>query len=294
MEPGRPDQTDIPAIEWPTVALTVLVYGGWLALTAWHATLPWPVLLVGGAWVVAWQGSLQHEVIHDHPTRHRWINNAIGFIPLSLWLPYAVYAREHTAHHTTPHLTDPLDDTESNYLPRPGGLPHILSVLEATLIGRMVFGPPIRVARFWWSEMRRATAAPLTVAREWVPHLIGVALLLAWFDHVGLSLVTYVLCFVWPGTGLLLIRSFAEHRASPDPAARTAVVADFGPLALLFLNNNLHPWHHTHPGVPWYDLPALYHADPQAFPRAPRYSGYGAVFARFAFRAHDSLIHPGR
>ncbi len=283
-----------PASEWPTLALTVVIYGGWLVLTAWHAMLPWPVLLLAGGWIVAWQGSLQHEVIHDHPTRNRWINNAIGFPPLSLWLPYAVYAREHAAHHATPHLTDPFDDTESNYLARSGGLAHRLATLEATLAGRIVFGPPIRVARFGLSEARRTWRDPWAVAREWAPHLVALGLIVAWLDHVGLSLSVYALCFVWPGTSLLLIRSFAEHRADADPAARTAVVADFGPLALLFLNNNLHPWHHTHPGVPWYDLPALYHADPQAFPRAPRYSGYGAVFARFAFRAHDSLIHPGR
>ena len=96
---GATDEFPIsrPAIEWPTLALTVVIYGGWLVLTAWHAMLPWPVLLLAGGWIVAWQGSLQHEVIHDHPTRNRWINNAIGFPPLSLWLPYAVYAREHAA-----------------------------------------------------------------------------------------------------------------------------------------------------------------------------------------------------
>jgi fatty acid desaturase len=281
------------AVEWPTLALAMVIYGGWLELTAWHAALPWPVLFAGGAWIVAWQGSLQHEVIHDHPTRHRWFNDAIGFVPLSLWLPYAIYRREHTAHHATPHLTDPRDDTESNYLPQPGGLAHWLAALEATLAGRMVFGPPIRVGRFALAELRRARSSPRVVAREWLPHLVAVALIVLWLRHVGLSLGTYLLCFVWPGTSLLLVRSFAEHRASADPAERTALVADRGPLALLFLNNNLHPWHHAHPGVPWYRLPALYRADPQAFARAPRYAGYGAVMARYLFRAHDGLVHPG-
>jgi fatty acid desaturase len=294
MGPERTSEQIAQGIEWPTVLLALVIYGGWLALTAWHAQVPGPLLLAGGAWLLAWQGSLQHEVIHDHPTRHRWINDAIGFVPLSLWLPYAVYRREHTAHHTTPHLTDPLDDTESNYLPRRGGLPHVLAAMEATLAGRMLFGPPIRVARFWLSELRRATGNPLGVAHEWLVHLAGVALVLLWLDHVGLSIGMYMLCFVWPGTSLLLVRSFAEHRASPDPAERTALVADSGPLALLFLNNNLHPWHHAHPGVPWYALPALYRANPQEFARAPRYPGYRAVLARFLFRAHDGLVHPGR
>lgn len=282
------------SVEWPTLVLAITIYGGWLALTAWHAALPWPLVMLGGAWLIAWHGSLQHEVIHGHPTSNQRINDAIGFPPLALWLPYAIYHREHRAHHDTPHLTDPFDDTESNYVPRPGGMAHALCAMEATLAGRMVFGPPIRVARFWWAELHRAGRDPLAVARDWWPHLFGVALILLWLDHVGLSLGHYLLWFVWPGMALSLIRSFAEHRASPDPAARTALVTDSGPLALLFLNNNLHTWHHAYPGIAWYRLPALHRADPHAFAQAPRYADYGTVFARFLLRPNDRLVHPGR
>jgi hypothetical protein len=105
--------------------------------------------------------------------------------------------------------------------------------------------------------------------------------------------MTYVLCFIWPGTALSLIRSYAEHRASADPAARTAIVADSGPLALLFLNNNLHIWHHAYPALP-YAPPAAYRADPDAFPQAPRYAHYGVIFTRFLLRPHDRLVHPAR
>ena len=293
---GVADRTErVPlSVEWPTLALALAIYGGWLAVTAWHAALPGPLLFALGAWLVAWQGSLQHEVIHGHPTPRRWVNDAIGFAPLSLWLPYAIYRRDHMAHHGTDHLTDPFDDTESNYLPRRGGLAHVFAALEATLAGRIVFGPPIRAVRFWIGELRRLRRDPAGVARDWVPHLVGVALVLVWLDHVGLPLRTYLLCFVWPGIGLSLIRSFAEHRASADPEARTATVIDFGPLAWLFLYNNLHVWHHGRPAAPWYALPALHRAAPDAFAQAPRYAGYRAVFARFLFRAHDTLIHPGQ
>ncbi len=282
------------AVEWPTLVLAVVIYGGWLVVTAFHAMIPWPFLLIGGAWLIAWQSSLQHEVIHGHPTNTRAINDAIGFPPLALWLPYSIYRREHIAHHTTPHLTDPFDDSESNYLPHPGGLAHALAALEAILASRLIVGPPIRVCRFWWSEMRRLAHNPVTVARDWLPHLVGVMLVILWLNLVGLSLSRYLLLFVWPGIALSLIRSFAEHRASADPSARTALVTDFGPLALLFLNNNLHTWHHARPGVPWYRLPTLHHADPQAFAQAPRYPGYGAIIARYMFRPHDRLVHPGR
>ena len=292
MGPFDASDNQAPSIEWPTLFLALAIYGGWIAVTAWHAHLPWPELLFLGAWLTAWQGSLQHEVIHGHPTRTRWLNDAIAFPPLSLWLPFVIYQRDHTMHHATPHLTDPLDDTESSYLSRAGGLPHLLLALEATLAGRMLFGPLIRVARFWLDEALRAWRTPVAVARDWLPHLAGVGLILCWLDYVGLSFGTYLLCFVWPGFALSLIRSYAEHRASPNPEARTAIVTDFGPLALLFLNNNLHVWHHLRPDRPWYTLPALYRASPDAFPMAPHYAHYGVVFSRFFLRPHDRLIHP--
>ncbi|EGD59076.1 fatty acid desaturase [Novosphingobium nitrogenifigens DSM 19370] len=292
MAQGQAGNPGSISVEWPTLVLAVAIYGGWLALAYAHAALPWPVLMIAGAWLIAWHGSLQHEVIHGHPTPYRWINDAIGFPPLSLWLPYAIYRRDHIAHHRTPHLTDPLDDSESNYLARPGGPAHLVAAAESTLAGRMVLGPPIRIVRFWWSELRRAGTHPLAFVRDWAPHMIGVTLVLGWLHHVGLSPMTYVLCFIWPGTALSLIRSYAEHRASADPAARTAIVADNGPLALLFLNNNLHIWHHAYPALPWYALPAAYRADPDAFPQAPRYAHYGVIFARFLLRPHDRLVHP--
>ena len=55
--------------ELPTWGLAALIYGSWLALTWWHAVLPWFVLLPLGAWLIAWFGHLQHEVLHGHPTR---------------------------------------------------------------------------------------------------------------------------------------------------------------------------------------------------------------------------------
>ena len=69
---------------------------------------------------------------------------------------------------------------------------------------------------------------------------------------------------VYVALSILKIRTFLEHRAHADPAARTVIVEDRGPLALLFLNNNLHVVHHAHPGVPWYALPALYRARPDS------------------------------
>lgn len=292
MSAGTGQTGTIAAIEWPTLGLAAVIYGGWLMLIAFHAHVPLLLACAIGAWLIAWHGSLQHETIHGHPTRNAAINDAIGYPPLALWLPYWLYAREHAAHHATPHLSDPYDDTESNYLARPGGLAHALALLEATLVGRVVFGPPIRVGRLLIAEVQRARRDPAGVARDWVPHALAAAAVLAWVSHCGLPIVVYICGMVWPGLGLTLIRAYAEHRADADPAARTAIIADRGPLALLFLNNNLHSWHHANPAAPWYALPAMYRANPAAFPKAPRYRHYGEVIARFAFAPHDRLVHP--
>jgi len=50
--------------------------------------------------------SLQHEIIHGHPTRKRWLNNLIGQWPLALWLPFENYRHSHLAHHNDEVLLD--------------------------------------------------------------------------------------------------------------------------------------------------------------------------------------------
>jgi fatty acid desaturase len=105
----------ISRIEWPTIGLAVFIYGGWALLTFFHAQLPTALAALLGAWLIAWHSSLQHELLHGHPTSCSHLNHAIGFIPLSLWLPYNVYRSSHLAHHRAETLTDPLNDLESYY-----------------------------------------------------------------------------------------------------------------------------------------------------------------------------------
>ncbi len=84
-------------------------------LTLFWAAIPIWLLVPLAAWLIAWQGSLQHEVMHGHPTRNRRINDAIGWPPLSLWLPYPIYRVSHLRHHRDEYLTDPIEDPESTY-----------------------------------------------------------------------------------------------------------------------------------------------------------------------------------
>lgn len=284
--------------EWPTVILALVIYGGWALATWRHAAMPWPIRALVGGWLLAWQGSLQHEVIHGHPTPRRWLNTLIGWIPLSLWLPFERYRSSHLDHHAAEALTEPGPDPESRYLaPRAGiagALAKLAGELQATLLGRIIFGPIVDVVRFAASELW--SGGGRGGRRIWVTHALGVFALVAWLKLVcGMDLGDYVLTFVYPGAALTLIRSYAEHRAHVLPERRVAVVEKAPILGLLFLNNNLHAVHHHHPAAPWYGLPQIYRRGRNAVLQANGglvYDGYAEVFRRYLLRRHDVLVHP--
>ena len=287
-------------LEAPTWVLVALIYGGWLALTFCWNSLPLVVVLPLAAWICAWQMSLQHELMHGHPTRNEHINTALASPPLNLWLPYRLYREQHLRHHRHAHLTDPLEDPESTYLApeawnaAPRWRRHLHSACN-TAIGRLLLGPPLAVALFWmvqWRLIGRAEAP----WRVWLGHAAGVAGVMLWVVGVcRIDLLTYILCFVYPGTALIMIRSLAEHRAAEDPADRTAVVERAGLLGLLFLHNNLHVLHHERPGLPWYALPSAWRVARSSLLTGrtiPIYRGYLDVAVRYALRPHHPGPHP--
>ena len=288
-------------LEWPTLALASAIYGGWLALTWFWAALPWPLLALLGGWLVAWQGSLQHEVMHGHPTRRRAVNDAIGWPPLSLWLPYAIYRTSHLRHHRDELLTDPIEDPESVYLTGTAwrdASPVWRAILTAnmTLAGRLTIGPLIMIAGFLLDEARRLAAREPGRAGLWSRHAVGCAAVAAWVSVVcGMPAWVYALCFVYAGASLTRLRSFAEHRYADRHEERTAIVENGRLLGLLYLNNNLHVLHHLRPGVPWYRLPALYAAERASLHARNGglvYDGYLDIVRRFLFTAHDEPLHP--
>ena len=100
---------------------------------------------------------------------------------------------------------------------------------------------------------------------------------------------------VMPGTGVLLIRSFAEHRARPGMRERTAIVEDSWVLGPLFLFNNLHSLHHEEPLLPWYRYNARYRQCARrllAENAGLVYSSYFDVARRFLLWPHDHVEHP--
>ena len=289
------------AVEWPTLFLTLAIYGGWAALTLFHDAVPLYFLVPAAAWTIAWHASLQHEIIHGHPTRWRTVNRALGFVPLSLWIPFARYRTLHLCHHRDERLTDPLDDPESFYWTgddweRLGPLSRGLVEAQTCLLGRLLIGPAWSITRFFVTEARAIRSGDRMAAAVWMRHLLGCLAVLAWVWGVcGINPLAYVAIFVYPGIALQLVRSFAEHKAEDDVAKRTAVVEAETVFGLLFLNNNLHAAHHAHPTLPWYRLPAWYRAHRATLlddNGSLVYRGYRDVFRRFFLASYDRPSHP--
>lgn len=293
----------LPAtIEWPTMAVATAIYLGFGLVTVFHEALPTALVIALGAYLIAWHGSLQHEVLHGHPTPWPWFNRALVALPLSLWLPYDRYRDAHLAHHADENLTDPVLDPESYYLPaerwaRRDWVAIAMGWIHNTVLGRLTLGPAIAMYRFMREELSQARIAPGAALRVWAIHLSGVAAVMTWVVVVcGIEAWWYVVAMAYPGTSLSLLRSFLEHQARPAIGERTVIIDAEAPLSLLFLNNNLHVIHHAVPGAPWYRLPALYRADRErwlARNGGYHYRGYWEVICRFLLWPKEAPVHPG-
>ncbi len=111
----------------------------------------------------------------------------------------------------------------------------------------------------------------------------------------GMPLWLYALTFVYPGTALMLLRSFLEHQAAEEVGERTAIVEAGPVMSLLYLNNNLHAVHHARPRTPWYRLPAIYRANRAkvlAGNGGYRYASYARIVWTYLFRAKEPPVHP--
>lgn len=285
-------------VEWPTLMVLVATYLLWgVGTWFWTVSGPLSVLLVGVT--VTQHSSLQHEALHGHPTLKTWLNEALVFPSVSLIMPYGRFRDTHLQHHYDPRLTDPYDDPESNFvdpqvwagLSRP-----VRALLRAnnTLLGRITLGPGIMTVLWLRSEARALRKGVPGVLGAWVLHLLGLIPVLAWLVWVGMPLWAYAIS-AYIGLGLLRIRTFLEHRAHDAFRARTVIVEDSGPLALLFLNNNFHAVHHTHPNLAWYRLPAQYRALKDHYQRRNDgyvFSSYKQIFAEYFLTAKDPVPHP--
>jgi fatty acid desaturase len=289
------------AVEWPTIALAVLIYGLWGLLTFFHASIPFWLWIPLGAWTVAWHASLQHEVIHGHPTANRTLNRLIACWPLLLWLPYESYRISHLIHHRDERLTDPLDDPESHYWTQEqwdklSPLHALIVRVNATFLGRITIGPARAMYSFLLSEAKLVWEGNAMHRRIWASHALQAAVVLAWLVLVcGINPLVYFALIVYPATSLMLVRSFAEHRAESEVDERTAIVENAPIFGLLFLYNNLHVVHHENPMMPWYEIPAWYRANRDRIVAENGglvYNSYFEIARRYFLTEHDTQIHP--
>jgi len=287
-------------VEWPTLALLGVCYALWALGTTWLAGLWLPLGVIVTAIMVGLFSSLQHEMIHGHPFRNQAANGALVFPGLSVLIPYLRFRDTHMDHHLNAVLTDPYDDPESNYLDPAvwRRLPRVLQavlIFNNTLLGRLVIGPLVSQIAFMAGDARLALAGDKRVIRGWLWHIPSVALVVWWLLAVGQMPLWSYLIAAYMGLALVKIRTFLEHQAHARAAGRTAIIEDRGPLALLFLNNNLHVVHHMHPRVPWYRLPQLYFANRERYIRRNGgyvYRSYAQVFRRHFLRTKDPVPHP--
>ncbi len=287
-------------IEWPTLGLILATYAGWVLVTAFGEMLTVWLALPMLTLLLVLHSSLQHEMMHGHPFRDQRASDVLAWPGLGLFIPYGRFRALHLAHHKDANLTDPHDDPESFYFaPEIYARLHwsFRAMLEVnnTLSGRIVLGPLVGTEAFMRTEIGLIRRGVPGVLRDWLVHLGTVAGVLWWLANVAsLPVWAYVIA-AYCALSILKIRTFAEHQAHERAPSRSVIIEDRGPLAFLFLNNNLHAVHHSHPAVPWYALPRVFKAK-RAFYLARNggyhFPSYWFVLARYFFRAKEPLPHP--
>lgn len=289
------------SVEWPTVAIGIVILGLYAAVTLAHNRLPAIVVVATLGVISGWWSSFQHELIHGHPFPSERANEMLGGFAMSLWIPFGVFKSQHLRHHRGTLLTDPFEDPESFYCGedrwrQANRLVRSVMWCNRTFVGRMIIGPPISLAAFFNGEAKLLRAGDRETWRDWSRHAVWVTLTAGWaFGIAGVPVWQYVLGTVWVGTSVILIRSFAEHLWQSDPGERTAFVDGFFPFGLLFLFNNMHHAHHARPTVPWYQVPRL--ADhlgsrEAAGASAGYYKGYREILRLYGLKPFSVPVYP--
>lgn len=292
--------TSMVWVEWPTLLLIVACYFCWAIGTTFLSGLWLPAGIVVTTLSMAFYSSLQHEVIHGHPFAQKWANEMLVFPALVLFIPYQRFRDTHLAHHRDSLLTDPYDDPESNYFD-----PEVWAKLPAafrlilrfnnTMAGRLLVGPVLSQIDFMRSDWLEIRNGNRFVLAGWLWHFLALLPVLIWMFYLGTMPVWALLLSAYMALSILKIRTFLEHQANEHASHRTVVIEDRGPMALMFLNNNLHIVHHMHPKAPWYILPDLYFSNRERYLKRNGgycYRSYAEVFARYFFKAKDPVPHP--
>ncbi|MBT4441721.1 MAG: fatty acid desaturase [Oceanospirillaceae bacterium] len=285
---------------WPTWALMVGVYGAWIALMNYASLLSWWLVSPLCALLLCLHGSIQHELIHGHPSPWKRLNDALGWPPLSMWIPYFQYRDHHRLHHQTSVLTQPGLDPESYYhwpsnWHSMGGIMQTLWWLNHTFIGRMIIGPWLVIGIFLHSEVKQLAKGKLYDWRNWGLHLILVSVMMMWLHSQEVLWWQYLVFCVWPGLSLTLARSYAEHRPGNNNHERCAIIEGSWFTRVLFMNVNIHQVHHEFPKLPWFMVYPHWQRHRQAIIKRNGgyyYRGYWSLIKQTLWRQKDSPIYP--
>lgn len=286
--------------EWPTLAALAGCYILWFFSVLWHAQLGfWWVL--PAVYATTLHSSLQHEMLHGHPTRSLRFNELLVFPALGLFIPYRRFRYLHLRHHRDEYLTDPYDDPESWYLSgsqwgTTGFVLRALLNLNGTLAGRIVLGPALSLYAFCSSEADLIRRGKRHVVRDWGYHGIGLVFVIFVLVQVELPLWQYALLVAYPAFSLLMIRTFIEHRAAQQVGHRSAIVETGWCMSLLYLNNNLHALHHRYPTLSWFRLPAIWSNERTSVLEENGHyhftGGYLSIAKRWLFCQREPVRHP--
>lgn len=257
--------------EWPTWVLIVALYSGWFGVATHARSLGLPLTTGLLALLSTWYMSLQHELLHGHPTRSRFVNGVFGFAPLAVWFPYGIYRASHLRHHDDVHLTRPTADPESYFVTpdvwrRAGPATRALLTLRNTFMGRLLVGPAFAIAATLMGTVRKVAQGDWSEVPAWLAHLVAVVALARWLDVTcGLPVWCFLLGVGYTALSLSSIRSFHEHRVAHAIEHRTVLNEAAWFWRLLFLNNNYHLVHHDLPHVPWFALRQVYESSRQQY-----------------------------
>ena len=288
--------------EWRTIAVIFAVYGLTILTVMRREVLtPWlaiPFLSVLGAWHL----SMQHETIHGHPFRRQWMNDVIGSIPVTLWIPYLCFKKDHLEHHQSD-LTHPGLDNESYYVSpeawaRAGKIRRAAYWANRTILFRMFVWTIVSTVTYVFGKSRDALWGDRQSQRALLVHAFGLVAVVLFVGKVaGMPLWQFALGTTYGGRVLNAIRPFPEHKYRAGVETRTAMVMAGPFMSLLMLNNNLHVAHHEEPGVAWYEVPNM-SARVNAVERAREAGllyegGYAEVFRRFSFKPMGAPLRDG-
>ncbi|KRO43648.1 MAG: hypothetical protein ABR67_06450 [Acidimicrobium sp. BACL17 MAG-120823-bin42] len=284
--------------EWKTLGVIVAVYGlTVLTVVRYDVLTPWlaiPMLAVLGAWHL----SMQHEVLHGHPFKSQFINDAIGSIPVTLWMPYFAFKKDHHEHHKSD-LTNPELDNESFYVTQEqwdnaGPIRRAAWTANRTILFRMFVWTIVSTISYVTLVLKRAVRNEQGDRLAVVLHVIGVVAVVYLVSLSSMPLWQFALGTVYGGRILNAIRPFPEHKYQNGVETKTAMIMAGPFMSLLMLNNNLHIAHHDDPKIPWYrvnELSKRVNAVERAREAGVLYEGgYAEVFRKFSFTPVDSPV----